>query len=231
MPVLLLSRGDSQGKDLLRRAIEARYGFAPPALETLKLHMKGRVLSRIGGFQTWLSLEADVYFRLPLAQRREYRLRFAGIPVRSGSDSFDSMVYRQNDQVITNPQAVATIQAQTWALSALLLMPLTESHVEILTVDERTIEATHTETDDHAVLHLNDAYMVERVTTKCFNLQTGQEALFVLGASKQQTTLSNLILPAKVTLSWAHTPFMEVQPISAVPNAPLADSLFGGGDD
>ena len=35
MPVLLLARGDQDSKSLLRRAIEARYGLGPPAIETL----------------------------------------------------------------------------------------------------------------------------------------------------------------------------------------------------
>lgn len=231
MPVLLLARGDTQGKDLLRRAIEARYGFAPPALETLQLRVEGRVRSQVGPFNTWLSLAADIYLKFPLALRREYRLSLLGVRLRSGSDSFDSMVYRQNDTVMTDPTIVASMQAQTWVMSALLLMPLTEQHVEIISKGERSIEATHTETDDHAVLHLGESYMVEQVTTQCIHPQTGQMCAFALQASKQQVTLDSLIVPAKITLLWDNVPYLEVQPVSAKPNVPLADSLFGAGEE
>ena len=37
MPVLLLAQGDPRAKDMLRKAIEARYGLRPVPLESLKL--------------------------------------------------------------------------------------------------------------------------------------------------------------------------------------------------
>ena len=44
MPVLLLAQGDPQAKDLLRKAIHARYGLRPPALDSLHINFKGRLL-------------------------------------------------------------------------------------------------------------------------------------------------------------------------------------------
>lgn len=231
MPVLLLSRGDTQGKDLLRRAIEARYGFSPPALETLQLMLSGRIHSRLGPVSTWLAFDATLRLRFPLALRQDYRLRFLGLPVRTGLEVFDGMVYRVNDEVITDSRLVASMQRRAWAFSALVLTPLAEQYVEILYVDDSTIEVINTETDDKAVINLNDDHTVNRITVTTINPNTGGEATYTLMLAAEQADIGDLIFPTKITVAWDDVPFAEVEPVSTTANPDLPDDFFGGSED
>ena len=54
MPVLLLAQGDAEARDLLRKAIEARYGPRPPALDSLKIDFNGRTRIKVGPVMTWV---------------------------------------------------------------------------------------------------------------------------------------------------------------------------------
>ena len=66
-PGLLPGRPDARGRDLLRRAIEARYGFRPPTLETLELTFSGRALTSIGPFKRWLPLSVTLRVKFPFS--------------------------------------------------------------------------------------------------------------------------------------------------------------------
>jgi hypothetical protein len=231
MPVLLLSRGDTEAKDLLRRAIEARYGFSPPALETLQLAVTGRVHASLGPIKTWLKLDATTTFKFPLAARRDYSLKFMGFPLRSSSESFDGTIFRQDAEIVTDPQAVASIQQRTWVMSALLLTPLTEQHVELVTRGANSIEARHIDTDDHVTLLLNEDHSLATLTTRSIHPQTGREQNFTLKLSKKQITLDGLIVPEKITAQWDNTVWYEAHPVNAQPNIELADDYFSGNDD
>ncbi|MCC6805521.1 MAG: hypothetical protein IT319_21755, partial [Anaerolineae bacterium] len=72
MPVLMLARGDQDSKNLLRHAIEARYGLGPPAMDTLKVEMKGRARTKVGPVATWIPVEGAACFRFPHASRWDY---------------------------------------------------------------------------------------------------------------------------------------------------------------
>src|SRR5689334_9838372 len=94
MPVLLLAQGDPKAKDLLRRAIEARYGQRPPALDTLHVFLKGQIPGRIGPIPAGLSVSADVFFRFPSSMNGSWQLKRLGLTTQRAASTLDGKVYR-----------------------------------------------------------------------------------------------------------------------------------------
>ena len=81
MPVLLLAQGDTTSKDMLRHAIEARYGLRPPVLESLQIDFKGRVRAKLGPINTWVPVEATAYFNFPTSMRWDFSVKAAGVQI------------------------------------------------------------------------------------------------------------------------------------------------------
>lgn len=231
MPVLLLSSGDPQAKTLLRNAVDARYGFRPPALETLHLHFHGRVQSKIGPLSSWLNMEIQARFKFPSSLHWEYTVRAAGIAVRQGAEAYDGVRYRRksgsgilSDE--TDPNVLASFQRRLWAVSAALLMPLTEQAVVLKSTGGRTFEATHRETNNTARLTLAPDYALQSVQIDCFNASEGKEQTFKLALSPEKIALGDLILPAKILAAWDREPMMELEPTAGSMNTMLTDRLF-----
>jgi hypothetical protein len=230
MSVLLLARGDSLSRDLLRSAIESRYGFRPPVLEALQLEVKGRMLARLGPVSTWLPFGATLTYKPPLSFHYEYTLRMSGVPVRRSIQAYDGMVLRREEggepTVMTDPQLIQSVQQRLWTALAVLLTPLTESYVTLHAPAEHMIEATNTETDDTVLLVLDDDHRIEYVQATAFNLQEEENQVFKLELSDKYVELGGLLLPETVTCSWDDEPFLEVEPVDALVNPRLDDDLF-----
>lgn len=230
MSVLLLARGDSLAKDLLRAAIEARYGFSPPLLDSLQLEVKGRLKARLGPVSRWMPFEATITLKLPLSFHYEYTLRLSGVPVRRGIQAYDGMVLRRDEGgeaiVVTDSQLIQSVQQRLWAALSLLLIPLTEGHVTLHAPGEHLMEATNSDTDDTALIVLNDDYNVAYVQTTAYNPQEEENQIFKLELSSGYVPVDGLLLPETMTCSWDDEPFLELWPVEAVLNPPLDDDLF-----
>jgi hypothetical protein len=230
MSVLLLARGDSLAKDLLRAAIESRYGLRPPVLESLQLEVKGRMKGRLGPVSSWLPFSATLTFKLPLSFHYEYTLRVSGVPVKRSTQAYDGMVLRReggNDSVVeTDSHFIQSVQQRLWAALALLLTPLTESHVILHASGEHILEVTNAETDDTALIVLNDDNVVEYVQTTAYNPQTEENEVFKLEVSPELVELDGLMLPQSISCQWDDEPFLEIEPVEAQLNPRLDDDLF-----
>src|SRR5262245_24666361 len=131
-----MAQGDAEAKDLLRKAIEARYGLRPPALESLQIDFKGRSRAKVGPITAWVPVEATAYFKFPTAMRWDFTVKPVGVSVQRGVDSFDGTTYRQQRggsavQVIPDSQQINSVQSRLWAIAALLLTPLGEQFVKL----------------------------------------------------------------------------------------------------
>lgn len=231
MPVLLLARGDQPGRNLLRRAIEARYGLGPPALDTLQLQLKGRARTKIGPLATWIPLEISAYFKFPLAVRWDYNAHPAGIPIRSGAEAFDGSSYRRrhNHEPVSSLSAadeIASIRARLWAMSALLLTPLGEAYVEVKAVHEQSFDALHTEMGLTARLQLQPDGTLDRVETRCLNPATGTLQTYSIYALNGQQMVGDLMLPRRMGIAWDRQPAVEFTPVAAAINPPLDETIF-----
>lgn len=230
MSVLLLARGDSLAKDLLRAAIETRYGFSPPQLEALQLEVKGRMRARLGPVSRWLPFGATLTLKLPLSFHYEYTLRLSGVPVRRSIQAYDGMVLRHDEggepTVVTDSQVIQSVQQRLWAALSLLLIPLTEGHITLHAAGEHLIEATNSVTDDTALIVLNDDYSVQYVQTTAFNPQEEENQVFRLELASEYVNIDGLQLPETITCSWDDEPFLEIEPVEAMVNPPMGDHLF-----
>ncbi len=232
MPVLLLARGDAQAKDQLRRAIEARYGFSPPAIDSLKIDFKGRARVRVGPITTWVPLDIRAQFRFPNAMRLDFIVRPAGVALQRGIDAFDGSTYRTvrggnntTPSVIDDSDAIHSYRSRVWAIAALFLTPLGEHFVELKSA-ENCFSARNTLFDDSVSLYVRGDHSLERVEVMCQNPDSQQNELFSLQVSEEQAPIEGLMLPSKVRTFWDKTPYFEVEPVRVEANADISDDVF-----
>ena len=230
MSVLLLARGDSLAKDLLRSAIEARYGLNPSPLNSLQLEVKGRMRARLGPVSGWLPFGATLTYKLPLSFHYDYTVRMSGVPVRHSVQAYDGMVLRREEggepTVLTDPQLIHSVQQRLWTAIAALLTPLTESNVTLHAPADYMIEATNAETDDTALIVLNEDYSIEYVQSTAYNPQDEETQVFKLVLSERQVAIGSVLLPEMLTCLWDDEPFLELEPVDAILNPALDDELF-----
>lgn len=231
MPVLLLARGDQDSKMMLRHAIEARYGLGPPAIETLKLQLKGRARAKIGPVAAWVPIEGTAYFKFPSSIRWNFTMRPAGVSLSSGEEAFDGKVCRKRHNreaisEVSTAEQVASAQARVWTASAILLMPLTEYYVELSTAGERNLNATNTELRVTTRLSLNEDHTLDSTASECLNPATGKRQTFSIQLSEGQEVVGDLMLPRKISVCWDRQPEFELAPVGVEINAAYNEALF-----
>lgn len=231
MPVLLLARGDQESKNLLRRAIEARYGFGPSALETLQLQLNGRARAKVGPVTAWIPLEITASFKFAFAVRWDYNAHLAGIPISGGAEAFDGETYRKRHShdpisVLSTADEIASIRARLWTMSALLLTPLGEAFVDLKAAGERSFDATHREMELTTRLYLKPDATLDFVETRCLNPATGRMQTYSVYALNGQRMVGDLMLPRKMGIAWDKQPEVEFTPTAASINPAIDERVF-----
>jgi hypothetical protein len=232
MPVLLLARGDKEGRDLLRKALQARYGLGAPALETLIIRLEGRARVKVGPLTTWASLQTALHFAFPGRARWDSTIRALGMTIRTSSSTLEGGTYRKREgndpvQIIEKPEWVRAARLRLAAATGMLLTPLAEQSIELKATGERSFEAANTETQDTLHVTLHEDYTVDTISTMCLNPdQNFSEQLFSLQASAGQIALNDLMLPGKVAVSWNNVSKYEVAPVAVEMNPTFDDSVF-----
>jgi hypothetical protein len=231
MPVLLLARGDSDSKTMLRRAIEARYGLGPPAIETLRLDLKGRTRAKVGPVSTWMPLEGIAYFKFPMSVRWDFTMRPVGVPLNSGAAAFDGATCRKRHNrdpitVIDDAEQMASAQARMWTVCAVLLTPLAEHFVELKATGERTLDAIHTEAGITTHLQLHEDHTLDFAATECLNPDSGKRQTYMLRISDGQAVVGDLMLPRKVGTFWDEQQESELSPVAVGNNPTVDEALF-----
>ena len=188
MPVLLLAQGDPPAKDLLRRAIEARYGFSPPAIDNIRLCLKGKVRARVGPITTQVPVDMMAQFRFPSAMRWDFNVKTVGVSLQRGIEAFDGTTYRRLRSSgytgsLIEPMVIDSLHRRLWAMAALLLTPLGEHFVRLKAAGEMRLEATNTLIDDTVQLLLRPDHTLDRVQVQCLNPDSGREQRFTLRLS------------------------------------------------
>jgi len=221
MPVLLMAQGDPKAKDLLRRAIEARYGQRPPALDTLHTTLKGKTPGKVGPFPMRLSVKASVHVRFSTALRWEWQAGILGMGLQHGLITLGSGSSRPNEAA-----QVTSEQAQLWAVAALMLTPLGDMDSKLSLADAQSFEAVHTKTNASVRLLLRPDFSLESVQTECVNPATGQPATLSFHLSSTLMTLNDINVPAAINVYWDDALSFELTPVSLESNPTLADDLF-----
>lgn len=236
MPVLLLAQGDAAAKDLLRNAIEARYGTRPPALDSLKIDFKGRSRVKVGPVKTWVPLDMTAYFRFPTAMRWDFVVRPMGLAVQRGVEAYDGETYRtvrgsKAATVVTDEATVQSMRRRLWAVASILLTPLSDLYVQLDAISEQQFGATNTRLDDRAEVTLRPDHTMEQVTVTCLNPDSGKDAQYAVQITEALVTIGDLILPARLSMSWDGQPSFEVEPTQIESNPDIPDQVFQLADE
>lgn len=231
MPVLLLARGDQEARDLLKKAIEARYGHRPPLIGSLRIDFDGRTRAKVGPLTTWVPVEVTAQFRFPDAMRWDFIAKPAGVPVRRGTESYDGSNLRSlrgngSPQIIEEEDIMQAAQRRLWAIAALLLTPLGDHFVELSRVDDLCFEAKNTQLDAAVQVQLDDEHRIAAVKVDALNTDTQQRQTLKLTAEHELATFDDLLLPKKITAHWDDAPWFEVSPSKAANNPEMEDAVF-----
>ncbi|MCB9452793.1 MAG: hypothetical protein H6672_15245 [Anaerolineaceae bacterium] len=231
MPVLLLAQGDNEAKDMLRSAIEARYGLQPPGLESLRIDFKGRTRVKVGPITTWVPIEATAHFLFPTSLRWDATIRPVGIAVQKVTETFDGTVYRtvrggNPATIISDEDAIQSMQHRLWAIAAVLLTPLGEMFVSLVRKEDFAFEALNTEIHAAATLSLRENNTLHTVSVRCLNPDTGQKQNFIVRLSEEQSPVDDFMLPCKISAFWDDSPYFEVEPVGVQSNPEITPEVF-----
>ncbi len=231
MPVLLLAQGEPAAKDMLRQAIEARYGARPPALDSLCLGFTGRARVRFGPVNTWVPVEATAYFRFPDALRWDFVVKPMKMPVQRGVEAFDGETCRtvrggKTPMVIDDPAQIRSMRSRLWAVAAILLTPLSDLFVTLKVAGNYSFEATNTKLNDTATISLRGNNKLDQVKVHCLNTETHKQQDYVITLSDELVTLNELLLPARFSIAWDDVEALELEPTHAESNPVIPDAVF-----
>lgn len=231
MPVLLMARGDKDARDLLKKAIEARYGHRPPIIESLRVDFNGRTRAQVGPLSTWVPVEVTARFRFPDAMRWDFVAKPAGFPVRRGVESYDGDRLRSvrgsaKPDIIEDENIVASAQKRLWAIAALLLTPLGDHFVELSQIDDLSFAAKNTQIGVTVQVKVKPDYRLDCVQVKAVNPDNQQMQTLKLTAERELVVFDDLMLPGKVSLFWDDTPWFEVTPSAATNNPDMGTEEF-----
>lgn len=231
MAVLLLAYGDPQAKQLLRQAIEARYGVRPPALESLQIDFKGRTKTKVGPVSTWVPVDVTAYFHFPNAMRWDFVVKPLGLPVQRGVESLYESVYRvmrnKAPSIVTETAQIAYLRRRLWAIAAMLLTPLGEDFVKLgINPEPYSFYAVNTRIDDQINLVLRPNYTLEKVYFECENPDTERIQRFEMRLAEPLIELEELAIPSKITVCWDDEPYFEIEPSAVISNPTLETSVF-----
>jgi hypothetical protein len=231
MPVLLLCQGDVAGKDMLRRAIEARYSINPPAIESLQIAFKGRARIKLGPVKTWIPVEAAASFVFPTHLRWDFVVKPLNLPVQRGIETFDGATYRMarggsKPNEILETKVIASARGRLWAMAALLLTPMSDYYIKISPCGVNCIEALNTKLNDSVKMYLRDDYSVDYAEVECLNPDTQTLQKHTLRLENSQCPVDGLMLPSKVSAYWDDEIYYEMQPVKVDAHPELPEALF-----
>lgn len=227
MPVLLLCYGDKEAKDLLRLAIEARYGINPPVIESLCVEFKGRARVKVGPITTWVPVDARASFVLPDKIRWDFTVKPLRLPVQHGSEAYDGEEHRSLKKgIITDEALMISMRRRLGAIAAMLLTPLSDMSIKLTAIDERCFAAEHTKEDDTVTLCVREDHSLAHTQVTCINPDTEKEQTFTLRLSEEQAPVDELMLPVEIKAFWDDNPYFEVKPNKVEVNPDFAEGVF-----
>ncbi len=203
MAFLSLSRGDPAARELLERAIRARYGLRPPALESRRLWMTGRGKGPLGLPVTVLTMTA---YALPNYWRWDQTRKLFGFKISSTSLSFDGTNWYErikgNVTVTDDPQTITGARQRLWADIAFSLAPLTMPGTTLKSVDDTTFNVmrdAEPETIAQVRLDNSDAVTVE---TTYYEPTLRQMISYKLVSQGGLQSLDGFVVSKQIAYQW-----------------------------
>lgn len=231
MPVLLLCQGDSTARNHLKRAIEARYGINPPVIESLKIDFRGRARAKIGPISAWVPLDASLSLRFPGQFRWEVTIKPLKLPVETRVEAFDGEFYRvqkrnHKPELVTDKTALDSVRRRLRAFSAILLTPLSDTHIMVSDSGMNDIIAEDPSIKDGVRLSMLDDFSLDYVTTRCLNPETDLIQRLRISIGDEQHPVDGLMLPHKMMVFWDDEASIEIEPTAVHMNPTFNHSTF-----
>jgi hypothetical protein len=231
MSFLSLSRGDPQARDLLQRAIRARYGLRPLPLDSVRLWMTGKGKGPLGLLMT---VKVTVSFIPGSHWRWDQTSSLLGITIGSLTTAFDGGTsYERRGRTVTpanEPTVVQGARCRMWAESASMLTPLTAPDVTLKAVDERTFQVMPgPKSSDAATIRLNADDTVAAVEASCYHAGQKCEKLLAIRPEGGLQTLDGFTVPRQIVYQWSgeRPQRFNVIRAEANPKIPLTEFTMG----
>ena len=226
MTFLSLSSGDPAARDLLQRAIRARYGLRPVPLESLRLWLKSQSRDQHG---LPITRNVTVSYVMPDRwvwdeTRTLFGIKHGAVRYGFGRESF----YAEGEavQATMEPQDVESVRLRSWAEITFLLMPLTMAGVQLRAVDDTTFQANRQiETDCISTIHLDDRDSVS-VETTAYDQMAKQLLPLTLSAGGGLQTIDGFTLPQQFIYQWGQRAPEIFSVIKAQVNVDIPASTF-----
>lgn len=204
MAILLLCRGDEEAKNLLRQSINAHYGSYPVAYESVRMIATGRVKQSIASLNVWLSLDLDTKFLFPDQFRQDYKVKLWQIPLLNKSEAFDGIQHYQQNRnkpadITTHPDPyLQLVTMRLCAFSSMLLLPLSEVHIELSWLSECSILVTNTATKTTTKLSFYDNFQLKQIVTTI----EGNQSEFRMDLSKDVVETDSVKTFKAIKIYW-----------------------------
>ncbi len=231
MSFLSLSRGDPAARDLLQRAIRARYGLRPLPVESVRLEMERQDKGPLG---LPVKLVIDCRYITASHWRWDQVRKLFGLAIGRCTMSFDGGAYYErsgkNLTRLTEPRALDGMYRRLWAEAASLLTPLTAPEVIVKSIDECTFQAAQdSESGIVATILLNADDTVAAVETNCYHPTYQREMRLSILPGGGLQTLNGFTVPRQIAFQWADEPPLAFTVINAEanPKIPLTEFSLG----
>lgn len=236
MPVLLLCQGEPKAKEMLRKAIEARYGINPPAIEKITIAFKGRARTKVGPIMTWVPVDAKASFVLPTHLRWEFTVKPLMLPVQRGVEAYDGRTYRSTRAFGASSKSQETAmlvsaRSRLWQMAATLLTPMSDYFIKVTQFAEDGFEAENTKLNDSVRIYLRQNHTIKLASVTCYNPDTDRHQRLNLEFSEEQVPVNDVMMPKKVNAFWDNEPYFELSPSKVDMNPDLPEKVFTLGDE
>lgn len=231
MPVLLLCQGEADAKNRLRRAIEARYGNNPPAIEKIRIGFKGRTRVKLGPITTWVPVTAQASFVFPTHLRWDFTVKPLNLPVQKGVEVYDGRTYRTQRVIGRGTESgktdfITSARGRLWQIAAILLTPMSDYYINVSNYGENCLKAVNTKLNDSVDIYLRENYTIDHTVVQCFNPDTEKQQNLYLNLSREQSPVNGLMLPKTVAAFWDNEPYFEMSPTEVELHPDLPDEYF-----
>lgn len=231
MRILLLCQGTPVAKDMLRKAIERRYGMNPPVIEKLHIGFKGRAKAPDG---EWMPLSAQARFELPNKVRWDFVANDTRHDMQQGAIAYDGFSYRHtrddaNLEKITQTDYLNSMRSQLWSLATMLLTPLSDHMVKLTECGDFCLEAKNTQLNESTTIRLRDDYSVKSVEVPCWNPRTQRQQLYRLVMTRETAPVDGFILPKRLGAFWDKDPDYEMMPVRVERHPEFPPEIFNLG--
>jgi hypothetical protein len=236
MPVLLLCQGEEGAKEMLRKAIEARYGINPPAIEKITIAFKGRARTKMGPVTTWVPVDAEASFVFPTHLRWEFTVKPLGLPVQRGVEAYDGKVYRSTRAIGASTKSEETAmlvsaRSRLWQMAATLLSPMSDYFIKVTQYATDCIEAENTKLNDSVLIYLRPDHTIKLASVICYNPDANRHQKLNLEFTAEQAPVDGLMLPEEIKAFWDDEAYFEMKPIKVDLHPDLPEELFTLGDE